>query len=554
MKRAFVHCITCIGILVCCALLNVPWVRGFAEEPLYFRDPVTSVTGVEQVSSVHVDLTHALALAAGFSEADARTITIFDQLTDSMRFTSASGAIYNTNCYGAFPVIPNPNNASVCPSGKGEGALLFPLYTNLNTNGLPCVTARPGYFGPFFHFPRTDNGELQNARKWAWGEATVLKGYAAFAWGAQGAEPIDGACHYQMPMNIETGLKPGSLEAYGTYLHMLADSIHHRLCIAAMLELAPTLPGVFGWPTLDPNREPKVCYYDWNNPSNYDENGVEFDSGNGTDRSDDASRVVYEELVKRSLAKEGKYCPIDWNTPLAAMDGSPTLKEACYHFIHNWAFQNDTGDKGRYASLRRLYADQMAKAVRAQRTLSGRAVVTALSPAKSQAAGLGKDAPLTITGKNMTSGTILRWNGEALDATYVNQGKMTAIVPAAHIAAEGSAAITVYNPEGCGEAEGKTFVYSYPSPVLSKLSPAVGALGGPAFTLNLTGKNFVPASKVLWTMGSTVTELPATYVSSARLQVLIESSMLAQTGTAKVQVETEGAKSLKSAKLNFKIK
>jgi hypothetical protein len=542
-----------IGIFICLLSINIHSAWGFAEEPLYFRDPFTGVAGIEQVSSVHTELARALALAAGFNDADAAIMSIYNQLTDSMRFSSTNGMVYYTNCSGVYPPIPNPDDPAICPSGKGEGALIFPLYPSQTTYGQPCVLARPGFFGPFFHFPRTDNGELENARKWAWGETRVLKGYAAFSWGTKGAEAIEGVCHYQMPMNIETGLEPGSLEAFGTYLHMLADSIHHRLCIADILALSATVPGLFGWPTLDPNREPKSCYYDWNNPSNYDENGVEFGSGNGTDRSDDASIAVYEELVRRSMAREGKYCPIDWNAPLIAMVGSPTLREACFNFIHNWAYEKETGNKGEYASLRRDYAHQMMDAIRAQRTLTHRPTLAGIAPARSQATGLGTNVTVTVKGRNMAPDAIVRWNGEALDATYVNPRKMTVIVPAAKIGSEGSAVITVYNPQGCGESAGKTFVYSYPSPALSRLNPGTAASGGPAFTLNLTGRNFIPLSKVRWTMGRVVTELPVTYVSPIQLQVQVTETMVTGKGAARVQVETAGDRILKSARLTFRI-
>jgi hypothetical protein len=154
----------------------------------------------------------------------------------------------------------------------------------------------------------------------------------------------------------------------------------------------------------------------------------------------------------------------------------------------------------------------------------------------------------------MASNAILRWNGEALDATYVNSRKMTVLIPAAMIATEGSATITVFNPQGCGESAGKTFVYSYPRPLLKKLDPSSAAQNTPPFILNLSGKNFVPESRVWWTMGDTATELPATYVSSTQLQVQLTEAMPAKSGTAKIQVETQGSKTLKSAKFNFKIK
>ncbi len=552
MKNIHVHRLAAIGVVFLLILANVSMSWGFAEEALHFRDPNTGEVTDEEVSSIHTDLVYTLALAAGFTDADAARILIWDQLVDSEQLGIGAKVTYH-NCLGGFPDAPNPDDAGVCPAGKGAGAVIWPKSANAY-NGLACTTSRFGVFSPFFHFPRTDNGELENIRNWAFGETQVLQGYAAYAWGTENAQVIDAACRYQMPVTIETGIQPGSLEAFATYLHMLADSISHRVCIADLMDMTPTLPGIWGTHTVLKTRDPKSCFYNPQSPSNDDEHGQEFGAGTGTDRSDDAGKAIYDELVNRSYAKEGNYYAIDWSAPLTGMAGSPTLQQVAFNFIHNWGFQKDTGSKGEYAYSRHAYADEIAAAIRAQRKKAPRTALNSISPTKSQTAGLGTQVTLTANGKNFAADAVVRWNGEALVTTYVSAGKVTAIIPANRIAAEGSAKITVFNPHGGGESGSKTFGYSYPSPTLSKLNPSGAAVNGSPFVLTLTGKKFVPVSKVWWTFGETTTELPVVYVSNTELKVPITAPMLGKAGTAKVYVETQGAKSLKSSKLSFAIK
>ncbi len=552
MKNMLIRRIALVAVLALFVPINVPMVWGFAEEALHFRDPWTGEVTDEEVSSIHTDLAYALALAAGFSDDDAARILTWDQLVDSEMF-GIGAEVSHHNCLGVFPGSPDPDDPAVCPTGKGAGAVVWPKSAN-TYDGLACTTSRFGVFSPFFHFPRTDNGELENLRKWASGENPTLVGYAAYAWGSPTDQVIDADCRYQMPVTIETGIVAGSLEAFATYIHCLADSVSHRACMEDLFAMTPALPGIWGTHTILKTREPRSCFYNPQSPSNDDEHGQEFGAGTGTDRSDDAAKAVYDELVERSYAREGKYYAIDWNAPLSNMFGAPTLKEAAFNFIHTWGFQKDSGNKAEYAYSRHDYADQMVAAIRAQRKAAPRTTLSGISPTKSQTAGLGTSVTLTAKGKNFAADAIVRWNGDALGTTYVNAGKLTAVITADRIATEGSAVITVFNPHGGGESAGKTFAYTYPAPSLSKLNPTGAAVNGAPFILTLTGKNFVPVSKVWWTFNNAVTELPVTRISGTELRVPVTGAMLTAAGKAKVHVETQASKLLKSSKVTFTIK
>jgi hypothetical protein len=83
--------------------------------------------------------------------------------------------------------------------------------------------------------------------------------------------------------------------------------------------------------------------------------------------------------------------------------------------------------------------------------------LTGLSPGS--AVFGGPDFVLEVSGTNFSSRSVVRWKGTALTTTYVNGTKLRAIVPAAKIAAEGSAEITVFTPavSGGGETGSEVF-------------------------------------------------------------------------------------------------
>jgi hypothetical protein len=65
---------------------------------------------------------------------------------------------------------------------------------------------------------------------------------------------------------------------------------------------------------------------------------------------------------------------------------------------------------------------------------------------------------LTVFGKKFGTGAVVRWNGVDRPTTWINQGKITAIISADDIAFAGTASITVYNPApGEGLSNSVTF-------------------------------------------------------------------------------------------------
>jgi len=156
--------------------------------------------------------------------------------------------------------------------------------------------------------------------------------------------------------------------------------------------------------------------------------------------------------------------------------------------------------------------------------------LTSLSPAG--AATGGPAFTLTANGTNFISGSVVRWNGSDRTTTYVSATQLTASIPASDIAAAGAAQVTVFNPApGGGASNALTFAIAAPNPVptLTSLSPSSAAPGGPAFTLRVTGTNFISSSGVLWNGSSRST----TFVSSTQLTAAIGGADITAAGTAK---------------------
>lgn len=324
---------------------------GFAEEPLTFRDPYSGELTDEETSTIHDDLTYVLALAAGFSTADSNVLRIWNQLTDAEALGPGTTISY-TNGGGAFPPAPDPD--VVC-RGKPHSKLIWPRTADMVIS--TSVTSRFGPFSPFFHFPRQNAAELGALHDWGWGAASDLVGYEAYAWGGPTTMTVLGAaCHYTRTTVIAAPMAAGSLPAFATYLHALADSYSHQACIAALDELGAPW-GVHTTPPIDPSVP--ACDYHPRTPTAADVHGREFYTYTDSFRTDAAIQHVYRELVARSLRREGQFYPLGLATPLIAVSGSPTLSQTLAGFVHTWDFD--------HPAERRAYADQLAAAILAQR-------------------------------------------------------------------------------------------------------------------------------------------------------------------------------------------
>lgn len=439
-----------IGILSFWVLFGLHgYAFGFAEEPITFQDPLTQEIWDEQISTVHSDIVYALALAAGFTETAAATLTVYDQLVDSERLGPEDTVTY-TNCTGSFTAAPEP--AEVCSGGYGEGNQIWPMEYDSS-----CTTSRYGPYSPFFHFPRQTTNEMGALKEWGWGRASNLAGYAAYAWGDAMDTVYTAKCRYIRTEAINTGLAAGSLEAFGLYLHSLADSYSHLACINALD--AQQKPNLWGTHTITPTTVPE-CYYVPSNPKNSDAHGQEFGpDSSGTPRTDAAIEAVYNELIARSKQREGRYYPLSLTAKLKSLEGQPTLQTALLDFVHTWNFQKTKEAPGVYADNRRALAQAIAQAAVAQRKKAVRPTVSSISPTAVTIGSTPRDVKITIVGTNFSTKCRAQFQYNNIKTTYISPTELTAIVPASFALPGTSGKIRVYNTSGGGSNAGLTLKF-----------------------------------------------------------------------------------------------
>src|SRR5438477_8002068 len=112
---------------------------------------------------------------------------------------------------------------------------------------------------------------------------------------------------------------------------------------------------------------------------------------------------------------------------------------------------------------------------------------TSISPASTTAGSA--QFTLTVNGTNFVSTSTVDWNGSPLATTFVSSIQLTAVVPAANVAAVGTASVTVVNPApGGGTSNAQTFTINPPPPVISSPTTATGQVAV-AFSYNITATN-----------------------------------------------------------------
>jgi|GEM_PF-843097 len=357
-RRVWLALATCLVLLL---LLSGPvFVFGFAEEGLGFRDsdgttyPPAGDFPDGYVSTVHDDLTYVLALAAGFTVTDSQALRIWDQLVDS----EALPSVPVSYTYGNAGFYPAPNPRLVC-LGKNHNRQIWP--PPRFDPAASASTSRYGPYSPFFHFPHLAGADLQALHDWGWGVTNTLVGYEAYAWGRNQdltlmqAVQNDG-CVITRTAEISMPVEAGSLPAFATYLHSLADAYSHRDCLTALAASVPAAPwGTHTVPLLG-DKSVYACDYNPNSPQNDDAHGREFgQTYTDTQRTIDAAVAVYNELSARSLRREGVYRPLPLTTVLTISGTETTLQAAIIEFVTRWSYEE--------APSRRQYADSWAAAL-----------------------------------------------------------------------------------------------------------------------------------------------------------------------------------------------
>ncbi len=143
---------------------------------------------------------------------------------------------------------------------------------------------------------------------------------------------------------------------------------------------------------------------------------------------------------------------------------------------------------------------------------------------------------LTVNGSNFNASATVNWGGSARTTTYVSPTQVTATIPSSDFTSTGTPSVTVATstPSPGGTSNGLTFTVSAtnPSPTVTSVSPTWGSAGGSAFTITVSGTNFVATSSVNWA-GSART---STAVSATQLTATINASDITSVGTNAITV------------------
>lgn len=122
--------------------------------------------------------------------------------------------------------------------------------------------------------------------------------------------------------------------------------------------------------------------------------------------------------------------------------------------------------------------------------------VTTISPAAVTAGGA--QFVLTVNGSDFQNGAVVTVGGQDRTTTFVSTGQLTATVLAADIAAAGTKAVVVRNPDSQVSNSVNLTITSAAAPSISSISPNSATAGGAQFTLTVNGTNFVSGATVRW--------------------------------------------------------
>lgn len=143
---------------------------------------------------------------------------------------------------------------------------------------------------------------------------------------------------------------------------------------------------------------------------------------------------------------------------------------------------------------------------------------------------------LSVVGQSFLPDAVVRWNGNALATNFVNAGLLTATVPAASIAASGTAQITVFNPGPNGSGDSAAVLFpihdSNPIPTLTSVAPDAISIMRETVPLVVTGTGFCTGSVARWNGVSRTT----TVLSSNQLRMTPLMSDYISTGPAQLTV------------------
>ena len=157
-------------------------------------------------------------------------------------------------------------------------------------------------------------------------------------------------------------------------------------------------------------------------------------------------------------------------------------------------------------------------------------IINGLLPVSAETGGSA--FTLTVNGENFGNSSVVRWNNANRPTTFTSPTQLSATISSADIAATGTVLVTVSGPGGTSNSA--TFTINPPRllPIITALQPSSVEAGGSAFTLTVSGGNFVSSSVVRWNGANQ----PTTFTSPTQLSATISSADIAAAGTVLVTI------------------
>ena len=157
--------------------------------------------------------------------------------------------------------------------------------------------------------------------------------------------------------------------------------------------------------------------------------------------------------------------------------------------------------------------------------------ITTLNP--SAVTSGGGPFTLTVTGSNFVQNSVVRFNGQDRQTSFISSTELRATILASDILNGGSATITVFNPTPAGGVSNPlTLTINFAPPTITQLSPISAVAGGPAFQLTVFGTNFAPGSVARWNGQDRVTQ----FIGVTELAIQVPAADIANVGSATISV------------------
>jgi hypothetical protein len=188
-------------------------------------------------------------------------------------------------------------------------------------------------------------------------------------------------------------------------------------------------------------------------------------------------------------------------------------------------------------------------------TLSNSAIFTVTAPPPASISSAGGLSPntataggaafqLIVTGAGFTSASKIQWDSGSgpvpfAGTVFVNSTELTVNVPATNIQSPGTALVSVNGSGGNSNVLLFT-ITAGATPAITALSPATAVAHSSAFTMTVSGGNFVPSSQVIWNNGGTSHALTTTYLGATQLAAQVQLTDIPTSGSAFVSVTNPG--------------